>query len=191
MPNALNVLAGKPLATGGVLVAPLATAGPTNANTALNAAFKALGYVGEDGLTETVGRSTDKIKAWGGDVVKVLQTDFENTYTFSLIESADAEVLKAVNGSANVTTTAASASMGTQHAVKVNSDTLPQQSFVFEMKDGNARIRIYLPVAQIIEVGDVTYNDSDVISYELTVEAFRSDALGANALKFINDGRTT
>lgn len=188
MPNSSNVLTGKPLATGGVLVGALGTAAPTDATTALNAAFKPLGYVGEDGLTESNERSTDKIKAWGGDVVKVVQTDFATTYTFTLIETLNSDVLKAVYGASNVTTTAATSTKGTLHAVKVNSDTLPRQAFVFEVKDGDARIRIYVPNGQITEVGEITYSDEDVIGYEVTVEAFRDATLGAQAVKYIDDG---
>src|SRR5687768_14335414 len=107
MSSTANVLAGKPLATGGVLVGPVGTAAPTDATTSLNAAFKAAGYVGEDGLTEATDRSTEKIKAWGGDTVKVIQTDFAVTYTFTFLETLNSDVLKTVYGDANVTTTPA------------------------------------------------------------------------------------
>ena len=56
--NVANVVAGKPLAAGGVWIAPLGTALPTDETTALNAAFKSAGYIGEDGLTETIERAT-------------------------------------------------------------------------------------------------------------------------------------
>lgn len=186
-----NVLAGKPLAAGGVYFAPLGTVGPTDETTALGASFKAGGYISDDGLTETQDRSTDKVKAWGGDTVKVLQTDFSLTYQFTFIESVNADVLKAVHGDANVTTTAATASSGTKSAVKITSDQLPHQSFVFEVKDGDARIRIYVPNGQITEVGEISYNDGAVIGYQVTVEAFRDEVLGAQAVKFINDGVKT
>lgn len=191
MPEVKNVVAGRPLATGGIWGAPLGTAGPTDAKTALTVAFKSFGYIGEDGLTETTERSTDKIKAWGGDTVKVLQTDYSVTYQFTFIETLNSEVLKAVYGSANVTTTAATPTTGTLHTVKVNSEQLPHQSFVFEVKDGDARIRIHVPDGQITEVGDVTYSDSEVIGYQVTVEAFRDSVLGANAVKYLDDGVDT
>lgn len=189
MPENRNIVAGKPLATGGVLVAPLGTAAPTDSSTALNASYKALGYVGEDGLTETTDRSTDKVKAWGGDVVKVLQTDYAVSFSFTLLETLNSDVLKAVYGTNNVTTTASTASAGTKNAVKLNSDTLPTQSFVFEVKDGNARIRIYVPKGQITETGEVVYNDGEVVGHAVTVEAFYDSTLGANAVKYMDDGR--
>ena len=167
------------------------TAAPTDASTALDAGFNALGYVGEDGLTEATERSTDKVRAWGGDTVKVLQTDFAVTYTFTLIETLNGDVLKAIYGDGNVTTTAASSSKGALHAVKINSETLPRKAFVFEVKDGEARIRIHVPNGQITEVGEVTYSDSEVVGYAVTVEAFRDETLGGNAFKYVDDGRPT
>lgn len=186
--NSSNVLAGKPLATGGILVGPLATAAPTNATTALAVGFKATGYIGEDGLTETVDRSTDKIKAWGGDVVKIVQSDFSTTYQFTFIESLNSDVLKVVYGDSNVSVVSATSSTGTLRTVLINGDALPQKSYVFEVKDGDSRIRIYVPKGQVTEVGDVTYNDGDVIGYQVTVEAFKDATLNANAIKFVDDG---
>ena len=186
--SAANIVAGKPLAAGGVYLGPLGTAAPTNSNTALNAAFKSAGYIGEDGLTEGTERSTEKVRAWGGDTVKVLQTDFAVTYTFTFLETLNTDVLNAVYGDENVTPTAATVSTGTLHAVKVNGDTLPKQSFVFEVKDGDARIRIYVPEGQITSVGEVTYNDSSVIGYSVTVEAYRNATAGANAVKYMDNG---
>lgn len=183
-----NVVSGKPLATGGALIGPLGTALPTDTTVALNAAFKGAGYIGEDGVTETVGRSTDKIRAWGGDTVKVVQSEFSVTYQFSFIEALNADALKAAYGDTNVTTTAATVSTGTLQAVKLNSLTLPHKSYVFEIRDGNAKIRIVVPDGQITEIGDVTYNDSDVVAYQVTVEAF-PDASGNNAYKYSDDGK--
>lgn len=190
MPSAQNVVAGVPLAaTGGVSMAPLGTALPVDATSALDEAFKAAGYIGEDGLSEAADRSTEKIKAWGGDTVKVVQTDFSTTYTFTFLETLNSDVLRAVYGDQNVVTTAADASKGTLHVVKVNADTLPHKVFVFDVKDGQARIRICAPDGQVTEVGEITYSDGTVIGYQVTVEAFRDPDLGANAIKMMDDGK--
>lgn len=194
MPNtAANVVAGTPLAAGGVYIAPTGTAGPTDTTVALNVAFKAAGYISEDGLTESADRSTDKIKAWGGDTVKVVQTDFSLTYSFTFLESLNTDVLKAVYGSGTgiVTNTAATTTAGSLWAVKVNGDVLPHASFVFEVKDGSSRIRIHVPDGQVTSVGEITYNNSDVIAYNVTVEAYRDATLGANAMKYLTDGKTS
>ena len=182
--NTKNVVAGKPLATGGVWSAPLGTSLPTDETTTLNVAFVSAGYIGEDGLTETQDRSTTKVRAWGGDTVKVLQTEFSLTYQFTFIESVKGSVLGEVYGTDNVTTVAG------KHAVKVTSDQLPHRAYIFEVKDDDARIRIVVPDGQITEVGEVTYSDGDVIGYQVTVEAFRDATLGAQAVKYIDPGHS-
>jgi len=189
--NVKDVVAGKPLATGGVWGAPLGTALPTDETTALNVAFKALGYVGSDGLVETADRSTNKVTAWGGDTVKVLQTEFSLSYKFTLLGTVNSDVLEAVHGAANVTTTAATSGSGAKSTVKITSDQIPPQAWVFEIKDGNARIRICVPNGQITSVGDITYADGDAVGYEVTVEAYYDTTLAAQAVKYINDGQPT
>ena len=188
MANASNVLAGKPLVGGGIFVAPKGTGRPTDATTALNVGYKGTGYVSEDGVTETVDRSTDKIRAWGGDTVKVVQSEFGVQYEFTFIETLNSEVLKTVYGGTNVTTTAATAAKGTLHKVKLNSGTLPEQQFVIDMKDGNATVRISF-IGQISEVGEVTYSDEEVIGYPVTVTAIPG-ANGDSAIKYLTDGVT-
>lgn len=185
-----NVVAGKPLSTGGVLVAPAGTALPTNASTAPNASFKAVGYVGEDGVTEGGERTTEKVKAWGGDIVKVLQTDHSLTYAFTLIESLNVEALKAVYGDANVTTTAPTASTGTLQTVNVTGEQLGHKAWIIEVKDGIARVRIAIADGQVTEVGEITYSDGSVIGYPVTIEAF-PDSAGVKAKKFTDDGIDT
>ena len=181
-----NVLQGAPATTGGVLIG---TAGATLPTTATGTAtgFTALGYVGEDGLTETIDRTTDKIKAWGGDIVKVTQSEFSVTYGFTLYETQNADVLKAVFGDTNVTTAAATASTGKLQSVKVNSQTRSKKPMIFEMIDGLAKIRIVVPSGQISLSGDLTYTDAGVVGYPCTVEAF-ADSSGNQAYHYLDDG---
>ncbi|MDQ5860713.1 MAG: phage tail protein [Actinomycetota bacterium] len=187
MPNvAANIAAGTPLSTGGVLIGALTATLPTTA-VAATTGFTAAGYVGEDGVTESYDRSTEKVRAWGGDTVKVVQTEFGATYQFTFLETLNADVLKAVYGDANVTTTAATTTTSQLHAVKVTGQTLPHKRFIFELKDGYTKIRIAIPDGQITEVGEITYSDAEVIGYQVTVEAF-SDSTGVNAYKYLDNG---
>jgi hypothetical protein len=188
MPNKVsNVVAGKPLSTGGILIAPIGTTLPTTVSAAPHASFVSAGYIGEDGVTETDGRSTEKIRAWGGDTVKVNQTEHTLTYQFTFIEALNADVLKAVYGTANVTTTAATASTGTLQAVKITGEVLPHKSYIFEIKDGDAKIRIVIPDGQITEVGERTFSDAAAVGYTVTVECF-PDATGGKAYQYTDDG---
>lgn len=182
-----NVAVGRPLATGGVWSGLLGAVLPTDSSTALDPSFVGVGYISEDGLSKTVDRSTSKIKAWGGDVVRVTQEEFAVTYEYSMIEALSETANKEVYGEANVAVTAATVTSGTQLVVKINSSTLPHKGRVFEIKDGPARIRIVAPDSQIVEVGDISYADGDVIAYPATVEAF-PDAAGNQAYEYIDDG---
>jgi len=193
MPAVTNIVAGRPAsATGVIFRDPLNTAAaPTDATTALNVGFKTLGYAGSDGLTETIDRSTEKVKAWGGDTVKVLQTDFSVQYEFMLYETLFDEANKAVFGDTAgiVTKTGGTTGLTTKLAIKLKSDTLPNCRWVFDMKDGVAKVRIYVPVGQVTTVGEISYSDENVVGYPVTVEAF-PDATAVQAYKYTDDGVT-
>lgn len=169
--SAANVSTGKPCITGAIFVAPAGTALPDDPTTALAADYKCLGYVSEDGLTQTITRDSETIKAWGGDTVKTPQTEYQEEFGFTLIEALNTEVLKVVYGSANVTTT-----QGVRTAT-ANSAELESHVWVFDtvMSNGKAR-RIAVPDAKITEIGDITYVDNEPIGYELTVTAVPDDS---------------
>lgn len=168
MSNAGYVSAGKPKIGGAVFRAVKGTTIPTDATSALDAAFKSLGYCGEDGLTNSNTPESDKIKAWGGDTVLSIQKGKEDTFKFKMIESMNAEVLKAVYGSVNV----AGEKVDTGIAVKANSADMEEASWVFDMiLKGGVLKRIVVPSGTISEVGDITYKDDDTIGYEVTITA--------------------
>lgn len=167
MSTAANVSTGKPRATGSIYRAPLGTTLPTNATTELNAAFKQLGYVSEDGLVNSNSPETDSIKAWGGDTVLGLQTEKEDTWQFTLLEVLNKDVQEAVYTSGNV-----SGDLDTGITIKANSAEMEEACWVFDMRlRGGVLKRVVLPDAKISEIGDITYKDDEAIGYELTLLA--------------------
>jgi hypothetical protein len=168
MPNASNVLAGKPKVTGGIRYTRNATAFPDDATTALTAEWLDAGYVSSDGLVQTIDASDDKIVAWGGDIVKVVRTEHSVSYTFTLIETRSADALKLMFGEENVTVTDGLIS------VDLVAGMVPRASFVFDMKDEKG-VRVVVEDGQPAISGDVNFVDEDVIGYEVTVEAFPND----------------
>ena len=85
-----------------VYAAPLGTTLPTSATAVLDNAFVDLGWVSEDGVTNSISRETTKHRAWGGEVVKVTQDNYTETVKLTLLESS-ADVLAVVYGADNVT----------------------------------------------------------------------------------------
>lgn len=169
MNDASNVSFGKPKATGAVFVAPIGTALPTNATSALNAAFNGLGYVSEDGLVNSVESDTETVTAWGGDQVLSGQTSFAETFTVNLLES-NADTLRLYYGEDNVAVDEATGAI----TVKQNSKVLPNVSVVFELVLTGGRIkRIVVPNAQITDrSGEITYVDGEPITYPAVFNAY-------------------
>lgn len=184
-----NVSAGKPK-VGGAVYRALLTAGltiPTDESTALSADFKCLGYISEDGVTNNNSPTTEKIKAWGGDVVLVMQTEKTDEFGFKLLEVLNEEVLKAVYGDTNVTVTPAGESTPKKIAVAANGKEQPECVWVFDMiLRGGVLKRIVLPDAKISELGEISYTDSDAIGYEITLSCM-PDASGNTHYEYISE----
>lgn len=186
--TAENVYAAMPAASGALRTAPLGTAAPTDATTALPAAWVDLGYIGEDGFTESHQRDTTKKKAFGGSTVKILQTEFGITVTFTFLESLNADVLKSIFGEENVTITPATSSEGAKIVVKKNKKVLPHKSWCVDTIDGDATRRNYIPDGQLSMSGDVVQVHTDTIEYSVSIETFEN-ADGDNVIEFIDDGK--
>lgn len=180
MTKSENVSNAKPKIGGAIYSAPLGTVLPTNAITALETAFKSLGYISEDGLSNENSPSSDNIKAWGGDVVVTVQTEKEDSFTYTLIEATSIDVLKEVYGSTNVTGT-----LETGIEIKANSKELEEHVIVIDMilKAGVLK-RIVIPCAKVSEVGEINYADEDAIGYETTVQAI-NDTQGNTHYEYI------
>lgn len=164
-----NVSFGKPKATGAVYVAPANTALPTDATTALAAAYVNLGYISEDGLVDNVETDTTDITAWGGDVVLSGQSSFAETFTVNLLETNE-NTLKTIYGEDNVTVDGQTGAI----TVRQTAQPLDECVVVFEtVLTGNRIKRIVVPRAQIVDrSGEISYTDGDAIIYPAQFKAY-------------------
>lgn len=175
-----NVSAAAPKIAGAIFRGDVGTKLPTDAVSELDSAMKCLGFISEDGVTNSNSPSSSDVKAWGNDTVLTTQTERPDTFKFKLIESKNTEVLKTVYGDSNV-----KGDLSTGIEVKVTTEDLEEKSYVIDMilRDKTAK-RMVIPRGKIISVADITYKGSDVIGYEVTVKASR-DAAGASHYEYL------
>lgn len=159
-------------AVGGLRSGDIGTPLPTDAVSVLDAALKALGLIGEDGLSESEERSTEDERAWGGSIARTVQTEYGLKVTFTFIERTTA-VLQEVRGKDNVIEEKVAG--GTQRTVLFNSKTLPPRVYVADIKDGDYALRKVYPNAQITEVGETQFVHSTLIKYEVTLTAYEDE----------------
>lgn len=175
------VTAAKPKVGGAISTAPLNTTLPTTADGDLDNAFEALGYVSDSGLVRSVDMDTSVIKAWGGDVVLVLDNGKTETFQFSMLDVTSVAVLKLTNGDDNVTGTALASGI----AVKSNNAEKVGHAFVVDMiEQGNTLHRIVIPHGVITEMEDINYVDNDALAYGVTITAI-ADSEGNTAYEYL------
>ena len=178
--TALNVSTGKPKVTGGIYRAPLGTALPTDASTALAAEYTSLGYIATDGVTHSFELESGEYRAWGGDLVLAYQTSKTNRFAFGMIEVLNKTTYETIHGTANVT--------GTLDAgISIHADGADMTEYIYvielALRDG-AMARIVIPDGKITEIGDIVYQDSDAVNFPVTVTA-QADASGNSYYEYI------
>ena len=181
MPNTDNVTTGKPKITGAVYRAPLGTTLPTDATTALSGAFAEMGYISDDGVTNSNTPSTTKIKAWGGQIVLIVTSEKPDTFKLKFIEALNSNVLETVYGEDNVTVDAVNGTI----AVKANAAALDDYVYVIEEAlKGGAKKRIVIPCGELSALGDIVYKDDTAIGYDVTLDALPNSS-GDNHYEYI------
>ena len=166
MPNTAQVTAGKPKTGGHVYRAPLGTQVPTDALSELSSAFIDMGYISEDGVTNSNSADTETVNAWGGTPVLVIQSSKTDTFQLQFISAMNPEVQKMVYGDQNVNGT----DVATGLTVKANATDLQEYMYVIDMlAKGNVLHRVVIPSAKPTEIGDIVYNDSDPVGYDVTL----------------------
>lgn len=185
--DASQVLSGRPSVAGAVFKLEVGATVPEDASTELPVGAVGLGYVSEDGLTNSYTRDSEQIREWGGKIVRVLQTDVTDTWQLALIQSGSPDVLKAVFGDAQVVVTAAvPGTSGEKITVKRNGEPLAPACWVFEMFDAGQKRRVVLGNAQITENEDIAYQRGAAIQYGVTITAY-PDENGVSSTEYIED----
>lgn len=187
--NNLNIFAGRPdqAVTGAILASPkLQSTVPTHAGDTIPSEAVDAGYVSADGLELTIDRSTNDIKDWSGTVVKKILETFSGELKWTQLETNE-QSLKNFAGEANVEVTTATSSTGTRTTVKIKADELPHKSWYFKMKDGKARILIFVPDGQVTSTDTITFSATDAIKWPVTLSCY-PDKHGNAIYILLDDG---
>jgi hypothetical protein len=149
-----------------VYVGPTTAPAPTDIDTALNAAFDAVGLLSEDGMTESREQEETDHYAYGGILVRTTRSKHKRMIMITALED-NPVVFDLVNPGSEVATSGGV----TTRTVVVPSAPNPK-SFVLELVDGAVTKRRYIPTAEVTSVGDVSISDNEMATYELTVTIY-------------------
>lgn len=196
MPKSSEVRVGAPdqKTTGAIKHAPIGTTLPTlssitKAAVTLDQAFTGDEYVSEDGLTLTPAMSTTEIKDWSGSTVRKVLESFDGTLSWTMI-STNEGALGIAFGDDYVSTNAKTATHGAQVSASLGAHLPAAQSWVFLMKDGDARIVIVVPNGQVTEVGEVTFASNAAVGWNVTLSCY-PDSDGECIYIYTDDGVVT
>lgn len=182
--NAQNVGIGKPKVDGAIWVAPTSTTVPTDGTTELNPAFKCVGFISEDGLTNSTSRESETMKAWGSVTVRKSQTSYEDTWKFTMIETNE-EVMKVVYGDKNVSKNEPSGLTVLHNEQELGDHAYVVETIIGQTAEGKDRIkRIVIPVGTITETDDIEYKDDSLLGYGVTITGL-PDSKGNCAYEYI------
>lgn len=178
-----NVSVAKGVAGGYYYAAPVGTDLPTGYEEELDPAFKLLGYISEDGITESTDEDTTDILDMNGDTVLSEPATHTKTFACTMIETKEGTLQEyygddCVTDENGMITVAERSGMRRSH------------SYVHDLalKDGR-RERIVVPNGKVTEVGEITYASGEALGYETTVTAF-PDADGVKAYHYIESTET-
>jgi hypothetical protein len=167
--------------TGELHVAAVGTTAPTSSVSALNGAFVGLGYVNEDGVTESYDDTIEDIIAWqNATVVRSTTTESKATLSCVLIETKG-EVLELFHKGSTVDIVSAG-----EWKIDVLAAQSDPRAFVLDVVDGVKNIRISVPNGEVTERGEIVYANGEPVGYNITITCY-PDSNNVVLTKFSND----
>ena len=184
--NKDNVSLGKGKLTGVVYWAPMSATVPTNATSALPAEYHNVGYISEDGVTNSVDSDNTDVNDMNGVKVLNLVSSYSEKYQFTMIET-NIDSMKLRYGDDAVTGT--TESMTIRHKMPTG---VPVR-LVFEfLLNGEKPEREVVPNATVSEFDDIQRDSGDVLGYSVTFAANPATELNGDvAVSYIGGTSST
>lgn len=165
MGDVTQVLTG---AGGIVSVAPVGTTLPTTTAATLNAAFTDVGLISEDGVEVSASAEYTTIKSWDGATVRKIQSAFDPTVSFAMLET-NAESLELYWSGSTV-----EANTG-ESKIEIVPFATDRRAFVIDVEDGTRLTRYVLPVAEVTDRQPITHRNTEAVAYGVTLTAYPDD----------------
>lgn len=156
--------------TGTVYVAPKGTTLPTDVTTSLNAAFKSVGFISEDALTESLAITTERLRAWQRPVgIRSLTTEVEWTFQFAMLETSPLvlDLYYGLDDGSDV-------SGGVATTAILAWPTSTQRAMVIEIVDGDVITRYAIPVVEIGDRDEISHTNTEGTMWGVTVNVMGS-----------------
>lgn len=167
--------------TGALYKAPTGSTAPTDAATALDAAFVNLGYVSDDGISENWEDSVNDVIAWqNGTHVRSAITESKFGLELSLLETKGAVLEMFHRGSTMVEVAV------DNFQLDVKPTVADPSAWVLDVIDGTKLIRLYIGLGEVVERGEISYANGGAAMYPITLRGF-PDTNGNILQKFSND----
>lgn len=163
--NTQNVSVTKGVEGGYFFSAPAGTALPTDYSTTLNAAFVNLGFIGPDGISETVELNSDPLTDAFGSVIGTASSGRTETIKLKLVE-VKKDTLAEIYGHSNVV------DQGGTIRVDHKAGGYQSRVYVLELllKDGR-KWRQIITNGEVTEIGDLSLASSEMAGREITITA--------------------
>lgn len=173
--------------TGAISRGVVGSAVPTDATTAIDAAYTDSGAISEDGITLSLpdGGNKTTIKMWqNGAQVRTLRTTSEDLpqLHFVMLETSKANV--ELYFGATVTQTATHGTF--DYTVKLAT----AYAYVLDVLDGANHHRFHIPSGVKASVGDLVYKNDTPIGYEVTLDLDLDATAGYNFRGWMTDLKT-
>lgn len=154
---------------------------PTDSTGTLDTDFIGLGYVSEDGVTETYDDTVEDITAWqNATVVRSTTTASKATLQMTLIETKG-KVLELFHKGSTVEVVDTG-----EWKIDVKAPDTDRRSFVVDVIDGTKHVRFYVPDGEVTERGEITYANGEPVGYNITITCY-PDSSNVVLTKFSDD----
>ena len=128
--------------------------------------------------------STNDVKDWSGATVRKLLESYDGTLHWTMI-STNKGALAIAFGKDHVTSVTAGTDHGAQTMAALGAYLPEEQTWIFLMKDGDARIVIAVPDGQITAVGDVVFASNAAIGWDVTLSCYPDE--NGNSIYIMTD----